>query len=79
MNWLSRIMWNLLSGERNFSINNVGTIGWLHGQTIKVKSHLTPFKKLRSKMGLTFKTKTIKFLRENTEIYLHDLGVGKDF
>lgn len=52
----------------------------LYGK-IDFDSHRTTYIDINSRriIGLNVKTKTIKFLEEETEKHLHDLGVGRIF
>lgn len=53
----------------------------MHTQKNHVGSYFTPYTQINSKwiMDLKVRTKTIKILKENIRVILHDLGLGSGF
>ena len=69
-----------ISGERIvFSTNGVGTTGYPSTYQ-KLELYLIPYTKMNPGqiIDLDVRGKTVKLI-EDTEIYLCDLGLGKDF
>lgn len=63
----------------SFSINNSGSIGYLHGKNeIGALSHKREWKKFKWIKDLDVKNRTIKLLEDHIVKCLYSLEVGKD-
>ena len=80
-NWF--LMWvsRQVNGERIvFSTNGVGTPGYPSTYQ-KLELYLIPYTNMnpRQIIDLDVRGKTVKLVEDDTELYLCDLGLGKEF